>query len=54
MKREFVPVPPETAAALLLACVAIEDIVASGSITPELLDELNYLRPQLNEFAAMA
>ncbi len=40
-------IPVETAAALLMACVAIEDVLQIGQLTDDIKDELNAIRPYL-------
>lgn len=45
--------PSETVAALVLACVAIDGILEAGYLTPDITEELEYLRPELNRFCLM-
>ncbi len=44
-------IPAKLAAALLMACSNIDEIITTGSITDDVLSELKYLQPYLDEFA---
>lgn len=50
--RNMINIPVHTASALLMACVDVADIIESESVTPEILDELKFLQPFLEDFMA--
>lgn len=52
--KKVVEISAETAAALVMACTAIEDILCNGELTEETAEELRYLQPQLNDFLETA
>lgn len=47
-------VPTESVAALVMACIAINDILATGQLTPDTVDELQTIQPHLNNFLETA
>lgn len=53
MKRS-VEIPVETAATLVMACAAIDDILTLGELTEDIVDELREIQPFLNNFANMS
>ena len=52
--RKSIEIPVETAAALLMACTAIEYILSTGTLTEDITDELKHIRPYLDGFMEMA
>lgn len=48
-----VKISSETAAALIMACLAIYEALDIGALTQEIADELQYIRPELEEFTNM-
>lgn len=54
MKGKSITIPAETAAAVLMACVAIDDILQAGTVTGDILEELNYIQPYLQDYISMA
>lgn len=52
--RKSIEIPVETAAALVMACTAIEDILITGTLTEEITDELKHIQPYLDGFMEMA
>lgn len=51
---ESISVPAHTAAALVMACVAVEDILIAGKLTEEIAEELEAIKPELESFVNMA
>lgn len=51
--RKSIEIPVETAAALLMACTAIEDILTTGKLTEDITNELTHIQPYLNGFMEM-
>ena len=47
MNRE---ITPETTAAIVLLSIAVDEILEKKKVNSEILEELQYLRPQLNSF----
>ena len=54
LMKTTIEIPVETAAALILACIAIEDILTLKALTEDIKDELTHIRPYLNGFMEMA
>lgn len=52
--KTTIEIPVETSAALILACIAIEDILTLKALTEDIKDELTHIRPYLNGFMEMA
>ena len=52
--RKSIEIPVETAAALVMACTAIEDILITGTLTENITDELKHIQPYLDGFMEMA
>ena len=48
-----VKLPAETLAALIQACIAVEDILEYKAITPDILEELETILPELQRFTDM-
>lgn len=48
-----IKISSETAAALIMACLAIYEALDIGALTQEIADELQYIRPELEEFTNM-
>ncbi|MBQ7542561.1 MAG: hypothetical protein IJT44_09760 [Clostridia bacterium] len=44
-------VPVQTLAALIQACVAVENIIEYADVTPDILEELESILPELQRFA---
>ena len=42
--------PPETVAALIMACTDIDEILQTGELTPDIMEEFEYLQPELQSF----
>lgn len=49
-----IEMPAETAAALVLACTAIENILYTGKLTEDITDELKHIQPYLTRFMETA
>ncbi len=47
-------IPAETAAALVMACVAIDDLLCTGKLTADIREELEIIQPYLDNFMEMA
>ena len=47
-------IPAETAAALTMACVAIDDLLCTGKLTADIREELEIIQPYLDNFMEMA
>ncbi len=52
--KKTVPVPVETVAALIMAGIAINDILDTKQLTPDIMDELRTIRPAINRFLETA
>lgn len=52
--KSTVEAPTETVAALVMACIAINDILDAGQLTPDIVDELQTIQPHLNGFLESA
>lgn len=46
-----VSVPAQTIAALIQACIAVENIIEYASVTPDILEELESIQPELKRFS---
>lgn len=53
MSRESVNIPVHTAAALVMACIAVEDILTEGKLTGAIAEELQAIKPELENFLNM-
>ncbi len=42
--------PSETVAALIIACTDIDEILQTGGLTPDIMEEFEYLQPELQNF----
>ena len=45
--------PVETLAALIQACIAVENILEYAEVTPDILEELESIQPELQRFTEM-
>ncbi len=52
--KKTMEIPIETAAALVLACTAIDDILLAETLTDDIASELKHLQPYLNNFMELA
>lgn len=43
-------IPPETVAALIMACTDIDEILQTGELTTDIMEEFEYLQPELQNF----
>ena len=43
-------IPVRTVATLVMACIAIEDMLTAGELTPDIADELQTIWPELERF----
>lgn len=54
MQNITISTPVETASALVIACVAIEDILHTGKLTEDITEELKHIQPYLDTFIGTA
>ena len=52
--RKTIEIPVETAAALVMACTAIEYILTTETLTEDIKDELTHIQHYLNGFMEMS